>query len=350
MSKIKVTADTVLSILKGIMEDEEINETMTDTSAPEDWQGKTIEEILNVEYFTFRHRPIDTEVIIKKLIEKSETPNALLALTRSFCLVYIDELTRAYSKQNDIINLKVGLEWWLQTEKVKLLENLVENMSISTTGERISVQIGSETKQVLLALGNLNVSEIQETTEFGEMAVCELSVEMIFYPEATSLIDYEVAFLIPDDIDTSESSDDESSFNISDYFIKVPVNGLNISTSMTQKSVPYVNNTSDTGSINLSKVKTIVMTFDGYKNNSFITSLTEFSLRSDYKYSETSGFEVNSDDVDNNKEFILKLTRDEDEFYYSCVIKDHQITVQEDTGNETHSLTLTARGIKDGNT
>ena len=37
MAKIKVSADTILSILQGIMNDEDINYTITDVSAPEDW-------------------------------------------------------------------------------------------------------------------------------------------------------------------------------------------------------------------------------------------------------------------------------------------------------------------------
>ena len=61
MKKIKVSADTVLAILKGIMDDEDINYTITDLSAPKDWQNKKIQDVLNVEYYTFRHRPVDTD-------------------------------------------------------------------------------------------------------------------------------------------------------------------------------------------------------------------------------------------------------------------------------------------------
>ena len=35
---------------------------------------------------------------------------------------------------------------------------------------------------------------------------------------------------------------------------------------------------------------------------------------------------------------------------HECIVKDHTIITQEDTGNETHSLTLTKRGMKNGAT
>ena len=87
MGKIKVSADMILGIIRGVMDDEEVNYTITDISAPIEWQDKKVQEALNVEYYTFRHKPADTEVIVRDLLSKSQTPSALYSLSRSFCLL-----------------------------------------------------------------------------------------------------------------------------------------------------------------------------------------------------------------------------------------------------------------------
>lgn len=329
MSKIKVSADTVLAILKGIMEDEEINYKITDPSAPEEWKDKTIQEALNVEYYTFKHRPMDTELVVRKLIEEGNDINSLYALTRSFCILSLSSTERVFSKDNDIVTISANLEYWVQASKIKLLEDMFEDISIETNGIRIPVRIGNENRQVIIALGSLNISELEETTEFGEMVVCDVDIDMIFYPEVISRSDYTID-VIPEDTTSFE-----------DTWEKLPFSSIAISTSMTQKAVPKVNKVRSVGSINLSRVKTIVLSFDGYKTK-FIDKLTDDSLSND---------EIDLDspqDYDNNKSIVIRLTRGESSYIYDCVVKEHTITVQEDTGNETHSLTLTIRGIKDG--
>lgn len=325
MAKIKVSADTVLKILQGIMSDDEINYTITDISAPDEWINKTVQEALNIEYYTYKHRPIDTEVIVRDLIAKGQETNSLMSLNRSFCILSLSSTERVFSKDNDIVTISANLEYWLQTDKIKLLEDLVEDMSIATNGIRIPLQIGSEMRKVIVVFGSLNVSEIQDATEYGEMSVCDLQVDMIFYPNVISRTDYTVEF------------------QVEGKWAKLPFSSLSISNSMTQKSVPRANRVRNVGSINLSKVKSIVFSFDGYVN-SFVDKITNQSLASDIT---TEG---GSQEIDNNEQLILRLTRGEDVLFYDCVVKEHIITVQEDTGNETHSLTLTTRGIKDGTT
>ena len=317
MAKIKVSADAILAILQGIMNDAEINYIIKDPSAPDEWKGKNVQEILNVEYYTFRHSPMDTELIVRELIEKGQDVNVLHALTRSFCILSLTSTERVYSKDNDIVTVSANLEYWLQADKVKLLEDMVEDISIATNGERISVQIGEEERQVLVAPGTLDIGELQEATEFGEMVVCDWSVDFVFYPNVVSRSDY-TAEIMKDDV-----------------WVKLPFSSLSFANSMTQKATPFVNNVYNVGSTNLSKVKTIVFTFDGYANE-VIDEIVNDSLAGEDKV------------VDNNKSILLRLTRRNKMFYHNCTIKDHTITVQEDTGNETHSLTLTTRGIKDG--
>lgn len=332
MAKVKISADTVLTILKGIMEDEDINCTIADPSAPKEWKGKTLQEVLNVDYYTFKHRPIDTEIVVEELMQQGKEVDELEALKRAFCILSLNSTERVFSKTNDIVTVSVSLEYWIQTEKIKLLEDMVEDIIVESTGIRIPVKIGNEERQVILAIGNLQISELQEATEFGEMAVCELEVDLMFYPKATSMSDYKVEFAVVDeDTNTSE-------------WVEVPCSSISFSKSMTQKAVPNANKPKSVGNINLSSAKAIVLVFDGYKNK-FIDKLSNDTLLGDLTDKGTE-----TEDQDNNESIILRITRDDVQNYYNCVIKDHTITVQENTGNETHSLTLTKRGIKDGTT
>ena len=84
--KVRITADAVLAIVRGIFEDEDVNFTVDDISAPESWQGKTVGEILNVEYYTFKHRPEASQTIIERIMQEKGYATRLEALNRSFCL------------------------------------------------------------------------------------------------------------------------------------------------------------------------------------------------------------------------------------------------------------------------
>ena len=318
MAKIKVSADMVLAILKGIMEDPAINYKIEDVSAP-DWLNKTVQEALNVEYYTFRHRPADTEVVIGELIKQGLPSNELQALTRSFCILSLGHINRVFSKNTDTVIVPVNLEYWVQTEKVKLLENMFEDISVETIGERVPVQIGKEERQMVMALGSLIPSEIQETTEYGEMTVCDIDIDLIFHPNVSTMSDYKVEFLVGEE------------------WVQVPVSSVSISNNMNQKPLPKANNTGAVGQLNLSKVKSFVFTFDGFKNK-FIDRIVDYSLSSD------------SEQYDNNEAICLKITRNNKIHSYICVLKDHIIKTQEDTGHEVHSLTLTIRGKGDGTT
>lgn len=321
MSKIKLSADTVLALLKGIMEDPAINYKIKDVSMPE-WLNKTVQEALNVEYYTFRHRPADTADVVADLIKQGKEYSTLEALTRSFCILSLTSTDRVFSKKNDIVTVSANLEYWVQTDKVKLLEDMFEDIAIETNGIRIPVQIGTENRQALIALGSLDIGELQEATEYGEMSVCEINIEIVLYPNATSLSDYTVEFLVDEE------------------WVEVPISSLSLACSMNQKAVPKANNVRSVGSINLSRVRTFVLAFDGYRNK-FVDYLTDMDLSDDL---------IQNNDIDNNQSLALRITRHSKQYLYDCVLKDHSIIIQEDTGNETHSLTLTRRGIKNGAT
>lgn len=331
MNKIKVSADTVLAILKGIMDDADINYTITDPSAPKEWQGKKVQDVLNVEYYTFRHRPVDTEQLVVELLKQGKDADSLYALQRAFCILSLQSTERVFSKENDIVTVSASLEYWLQTEKVKLLEDLLEDIIVESTGIRIPVKVGNEDRQVLLAIGKLTISEIEETTEFGEMSVCDLDIDLVFYPPAITREDYKAEFAISDGTDKSK-------------WVNLPFSSLSFSNSMTQKSVPKANKVRSVGNINLSKARTFTFAFDGY-DNEFIDKITKDSLAGDLR---EDGGDV--EDTDNNELLLLRITRKDEVYLYHCIVKEHTITIQEDTGNETHSLVLTTRGMKDGTT
>lgn len=82
------------------------------------------------------------------------------------------------------------------------------------------------------------------------------------------------------------------------------------------------------------------MTFDGYVNE-FVEEIVERTLMPDIVDKE-----ANTDSIDINKSIYMRVTRREKQYVYACVIKEHTIQIQEDTGNEVHNLTLTARGIE----
>lgn len=313
MYKIKVTADTFLAVINNIVNEPEINYTISDVSAPTDWKGKTVQEALNVQYYTFRHKPYNTKEVVNKLILDGHDADAFESLNRAFCLVYLKSTDRVFSRSRDVVTVSAKFEYWIQTEKIKLLEDMFEDLSINTIGEKIPVQIGSEDRTVIIALGTLDISKIEDATEFGEMAICEIDIDLVFNNDIRSIVDYKIEFLS------------------GEKYVELPITSISISNSMTQKAVPLANQVRSVGSINLSNVRTIVMTFDGMKNV-FIDNLISRTFN-------------DNGDIDNNDPIFLRLTRGLNQYEYVCVIKEHSVIVQEDVGNETHNLVLTTRGV-----
>lgn len=315
MSKVKISANAVLEIIQGIFNDEDVNDVIDDVAAPPKWKGKTIQEALNVEYYTFKHRPLSTEAIINEKMQEGLAVNKLYAMDRSFCLLSLDGTERLFSKDVDMLTLSATMEYWIQTSKIQLLEDLIDNCNLATCGLRIPVAFGEETRQAVIILSPLQVTDIQTGTICGEMAVCEVKVDLLLYPDVASYSDYTVAFSWLEDETTKTAT--------------MPLSSLSVVNTMTQKSVPFVNSPQNVGNINLSRSKSYVLVFDGY-NNDFIDFVAGLSL---------------GDSEDNNQSLLMTIKRKETEYTQDVIIKDHQITVNADTGNETHTLSLVARGI-----
>lgn len=317
--KVKITADAVLSIVRGIFGDEDVNFTVTDPSAPEEWQGKTVEQILNVEYYTFKHRPENTQKIIEDMLAQNGETNRLFALDRAFCALSLGRIERLYSKDVDMSALSATLKYYAQTDKVKLIEYLIEESNVAASGLRIPVAFGDETRKVVVFFGRPNVTDVITSTPFGELAVVEVDVTIMLYPNVISYSDYDVSFTFMD--------------GGKQIIAEVPLSSFSVVNTMTQQATPRITNCRKTGSINLSCANSFVLVFEGY-DNPFINYISDRTL----------GEAVE----DNNEPFTITITRGDRVYTHIVVVKDHQIVVNADTGNETHTLTLTTRGVSNG--
>jgi len=318
MNKVKITADAILAIIRGIFADNDVNPVIDTPGAPKQWIGKRLQEILNVEYFTFKHRPIDTERVIADILAEKGSSSQLAALNTGFCLLYLGELDRLYSKDVDMIGLDATLEYWIQTSKVKLLEQLVEDCNIALSGIRLPVQLGGETRKAVVIFDRPNVIEVREGTSFGECAQVEITVALLLYPDVVSYSDYVVSFTMINET-TGEP-----------YQQAVPLSSFAVVNTMTQKGVPYISNLAKVGNVNLSNANSFVLVFDGY-NNPFINMVADWTMQK-----ETG---------DNNQILEMTVTRAGVDYTHEVVISDHQINVNADTNNETHTLKLVTRGL-----
>lgn len=315
-NKVKVSANAVLTIIQGIFNDDEVNTVIDDPSAPREWKGKRIQDILNVEYFTFKHRPLSSEEIIAEKLREGREANTLEALDRGFCVVSLGGVERLFSKDVDMATVTASMEYWVQTDKIQLLEYLIEDSNLAANGIRIPVVFGEETRQAVIIFSPLNVVDVQTESSCGEMAVCEVTVNLLLYPDVASYSDYTVKFEWMQE-DGQKSAD-------------VPLTSFSAINTMTQKAVPYVAAPRKVGNINLSCANSFVLVFDGY-NNDFINYITDKAL---------SG----AGDTDNNQAYTMTITRREATYVHEVVIKDHQIIANDDTGNETHTLCVVTRG------
>ncbi len=319
MNKIRITADAVLAIIRGIFEDEDVDVIIDDTDAPETWRGKKISEILNIEYFTFKHRAKPTQDVIKEIFAEKGQVNELAALNCAFCGLVVDSIERLFSKDVDTVVLQASLGYYIQTSKIKLLEYLIEDSNIAVCGLRIPVQFGTETRRAVVFFDRPNVSDIMTAAPFGEVANVDVDVAVLLYPDVASYSDYTVNIGFTDNGEYKSAD--------------VPLTSFSLASVMTQDAVPSITHRETVGEINLSRATSFVLVFDGF-NNAFVNYLTDKSFA--------------PGGVDNNQPFTVKVTRGKKTYTHEMIIKDHKITVNADTSNETHTVTFTKRGKKNG--
>ncbi|MDE5757403.1 MAG: hypothetical protein K2H85_02200, partial [Allobaculum sp.] len=195
MDKITIKHNEMLQLLLQLIKT--VDFKITDSTAPQEWQDKKATEILNCEYYSYKHRP-DTVVESSKIMKGN---SILFGNPKSFCHFSIapQGIQRAYSKDSDIVTVTTDLEYWVQSNKQYLVEELIERLSVASCGQRLSVQLGDKSRRVLLTFSNVVASDIEESTAFGEMIVLSVSVTFIFAEPIYSKADYFVEFFMIDE-------------------------------------------------------------------------------------------------------------------------------------------------------
>lgn len=300
LNKLRVTADMLLEIIKGIFN--EANYQIEDELSP--YNGKTVNDVLNVEYYTFKHRLHSAEDYIAS-INKS--------LNQAYCLCELTNVERQYSKDLDSLTVSGKLTFWLQSAKIKLLETFIEECDRLLCGERIELKMGensSERRRAALFFGNVISVSSDVHSEIGESQICEVGFTMVVSPDIIGYDDYKV------ELKTAESA-----------YVALPVVSLNIAANMTNKAVPMLSNANSTGMINLSKVRVFNLVFYGFKS-AVVDKLSEVLLGK----------------TDNNESFRLKLTRGDSSHEYETVVSDISSQLENGTTYEVFSLSLAERG------
>ena len=324
MAKIIFTADTLIQILQTVFNDEDLNVVVD--SSRDTWKGKTINEILNVSYYAFKHRANTTNDIKEAII--AQDPNLknislLEVLKRSFCLVSISNIQRLFSPDIDQIAVEGTLQYWLQTEKIKLLESLIETANIMLCGIKLPIEIDGESRKAILFFDNISTT-INEEDEIGESAFVTVNVSLMITPNVVYYTDYKIEFAI-----TNEDNQVE--------YIPLPITSIAIGNSMVPKSIPFTTDTSRTNTINLSNATLFTLTFDGYADNKIISLFADSAL---------SKAAINIENKpDNNILYTMRLTRLDKSYIYNLRFKDYTIITKNDTGNEAHTVSFTTGAV-----
>ena len=324
MAKIIFTADTLIQILQTIFDDEDLNVVVN--GGKKSWQGKTINEILNVSYYSYKNRASTTKSIKEAIV--AQDPNLsnvslLEVLKRSFCLVSISNIQRLFSPDIDQLAVEGTLQYWIQTEKIKLLESLIEAANIMLCGIKLPVEINGENRKAILFFGNLSTT-IDEEDEIGESAFVTINVSLMLSPNVVNYTDYKIEFAITNDDNQVE-------------YIPLPITSIAIGNSMVPKSIPFANDTSRSNTINLSNATLFTISFDGYADNKIISHFTDSAL---------SKAAVNVENKpDNNNLYTMRLTRLDKSYLYNLRFKDYNIITKNDTGNEAHTVSFTTGAV-----
>lgn len=328
MKKVEINEDIMLEIFKGLMFNENVNTVIDEPTAPEEWQGKTIMDILNIEFYSFRHRPTNTEQLIREEWQQKQSSNKLKALDRSFAVFSLGDCERLFSANIDFVSISPTIEFWVQSDKIKLLEKIIQKLQITLNGNSPLIQIDGVSRQASIVLNNLIADEVQENTDFGEMVHANLQVFMSLEQETTGANDWKVEFMIGQT--TGETPEI--------IWHELKITNIVININMTTKGIPNINDNSQTGVLNLAKTKAFSLSFDGLKGDVFIDNLIAKSLSSSYNLNS------NITKYDNNEPFIMKMTRNGETFYYEVLTVSHIITQAGGNDNEKHSLTLMEKG------
>lgn len=317
MVRTRFTANTLKDIVNTVLSDEDVNSIVKD--GKEEWIGKTEMNVLNVHYYTFKHKVANNteKIAIMKSQDDTLQEDKLDMVKQSYCLVTINSQQRQFSKDIDQISVEGNLEYWLQSEKVHLLEDLIESANLATCGLRIPLEINGQSKSAIIYFDSFSASSLKQD-EFGETMVVNVGVSLLIKPQFDSYSDYKFEFLIDN------------------KYIELPVTRFNYDISMVQKSLPRVNRPSLTENLNLSCVTCFTLFYNPNKDNLAAQMLKKDSL----KKATTNILEVPK----NNKSYVLKLSVDNESYVYNLILKDYKGQVDNSIEDEGATVVLVCGG------
>ncbi len=251
MKHIKVTADALLELVKGVF-------FASDFEVADEAGTSKVLQLLNMEYYSFKHR-------IKPAIDWIESIQK--SLDRSYCLCELLQCKRTYSADIDHVVIDGRLTVWLQTSKIKLFETFIDECNASCCGViqevDIYVENRKELRNMLIEFGAPQVLSLSPASEIGEAATLTVSVRIELAPSICSYNDYTI------ELSFGENSDAE--------YLTVPYTSWNYTYNASQVPMPAANN-SDSGFVNVSQSNSISLVLYDF-NEPLTDNLREIALR-----------------------------------------------------------------------
>ncbi len=304
MKRIRMTADILLGIVKGIF-------NSADFEIDTDGKKTTAMQALNLEFYSFKRRVKSAEDYLES-IEKS--------LDQAYCLCELIRTQRLYSRDIDHLIIEGRLTVWIQTAKIKLLEALIEECNMAYCGEVCEIEIGEFKRNMLVEFNVLQPQNVQSTSEIGEAAILSIAVKMELAPSISSYDDYKI----------------ELSFDGGETYLIAPYTSWTYAYNASQVALPLANQ-ADSGFINVSR------------SNSLSLSLYEFNKPLSNKL-RTIALRCNSEGQtaeDLNKTIYIRITIGADEtaemYIYKVLPKTITINSVNTTFN-TMSVLFAPRG------
>lgn len=310
MKRVTITADIVLDFLVQIFTDNDIE--MACANEVNRLDAKSLQEALNINYYTFKYRPESTEQIISQLSLTEDEINTMLALRRSFACLTVNQIAPAYNQYIDQQAVDAQLDFWVQTDKIKLVELMLATCRKVSTGLRIPFNFlmgdgTTEYREVVVIFGTIGEPTIDDYSPIGESALLSVPISVVFQEIATNASKYVITFTLPNGVLTDP----------------LPFSSFVMKTTMNGRPLPSMLNASNTGQLNLSAGKQYVLVFDGY-NHPFVDYLVSVSLSNQ----------------DNNNLLQMHIKRNGESYTEGVIVDNHQISLPNDTSNEVHNVSL----------
>lgn len=308
MAKPRITADILLQIVKGVFK---ANDYKIEDQKSK-FFDKTINEVLNVNFYTFKRRLTNKRNYIEQFKESLRT---------AFCLFELNpNLNITFSNKLFMATPSATMTFFIPTSKVPILDDFIGYCNSELNGESFTATISGEAKKVKLFFSAMTEVEVQKDTIIGEASICTIGVSFIISDDIASMSDYKF------EIGTLTNNQDVK-------FYPIFPNTFGGDKTMTPKATPYVNQKGSTAQINLSNARVISLSFYGL-NSPLIDEFYNMAMDDE----ETP--------IDNNKPYFLKITRRGEAKVFKTVLSSIKLNVEDNTGYENYVATFVKRGKK----